>query len=170
MLYRRQLIRERNALLRKQEIDKQKQAQKEECCRISERRARSASQMRQRKACSETHVPFSTASQCVRKTECTRFIDSANLSSQFDGEIRHRAQIERLKQVEEEKRKVAMETASRHDDQVNRIAEEKELHILETRRLAHEAAHLREEIRRTYQLDSFEKAAKETEIRNIISL
>ncbi|VDL18456.1 unnamed protein product [Hymenolepis diminuta] len=126
--------------------------------------------MRQRKACSETHVPFSAGRPCVRNTVSTSFMDSANLSSQFDGGIRHRAQIERAKQMEEEKRIVAMETASRHEDQAKRIAEEKELHILETRRLAHEAARLREEIRRTYQLDSFEKVVKETEIRNSIGL
>lgn len=35
--------------------------------------------------------------------------------------------------MEEEKRIVALETASRHDDQAKRIAEEKELHILEVR-------------------------------------
>ncbi|VDN97527.1 unnamed protein product [Rodentolepis nana] len=127
-------------------------AQKKDCCRYSGRRARSASQTRP--AYSEELVPVFTASQDVRETVSARRKDSSAFTCQFNRNIRRRPHFERLKQAEEEDEEeiiVAMPTTGCPEKHEKRTIKERELHILETKRLAHEAASLREEIRRIYQ-------------------
>nr|CDS30236.2 hypothetical transcript [Hymenolepis microstoma] len=104
--------------------------QKKERCRYSGGRARSASQTRP--AYSEKLLSLFTASHDAQKTEITRSKDSSTFSSQYNGEIRRRPYLERLKQAEEEEERiVGMPTAGCHEKHEKWTIKEKELHILE---------------------------------------
>ncbi|KAM7541399.1 hypothetical protein Aperf_G00000020616 [Anoplocephala perfoliata] len=164
MLNRKEFVRERSGLLRRQETEKQKQAQKVECCRLTEQRSRLASQMRQQKPVTRHSQGSPRAgryTQIPRNIELAKPGNAPQIPILSAEGAQNGIQLKNLKEAEEAKRIATMETARQREANAKRVAEAKETHLVEARRLAQEASRLREEIRRTYQLDSSDKVAKD---------
>lgn len=85
-------------------------------------------------------------------------------------EIQRQANAQDLAKAEDERRLQAEAALKAREERARQVLEEREMKVQESRGLALAAEQLREEIRRAYKLDSFDKVAQHAQLVNQLGL